>query len=174
MTLRLDWGEKQSIRVGSLQRLQLSVWNRVHGSFLTNDAAQNLQNTAGDTQWEQTDGNAYGVLGRLFCVLVCSDGRGYERGTDVLKLLKPLYGTKQASRNWSKSVKGAMLKVGFVQSESDPCLYRLDRQGSFIHAVIHVDDFAVFHDNQKLCDEIFEELTKSVLLREENSLICQE
>ena len=79
---------------------------------------------------------------------------GYERGTDVLKLLKSLYGTKQASRNWSKSVKGAMLKVGFVQSENDPCLYRLDRQGSFIHAVIHVDDFAVFHDNQKLCDEI--------------------
>ena len=90
---------------------------------------------------------------------------GYERGTDVLKLLKSLYGTKQASRNWSKSVKGAMLKVGFVQSENDPCLYRLDRQGSFIHAVIHVDDFAVFHDNQKLCDEIFEELTKSFTLK---------
>ena len=31
--------------------------------------------------------------------------------------------------------------------------------------MIHVDDFAVFHDNQKLCDEIFEELTKSFTLK---------
>ena len=54
--------------------------------------------------------------------------RWYDKGQKVMKLLKSLYGLKQSSRNWSKTVKEAMLEVGFRQSENDACLYILRRK----------------------------------------------
>ena len=41
-----------------------------------------------------------------------------------------------------------MLKVGFRQSENDACLHIFEDKGVFIHAVIHVDDFAIFNNDQ--------------------------
>ena len=91
--------------------------------------------------------------------------RGYEKGQKVMRLLKSLYGLKQSSRNWSKTVKAAMLAVGFKQSENDACLYIYEKGEAFIHAVIHVDDFAIFNNDQQVCDCIYAELNKHFTLK---------
>ena len=91
--------------------------------------------------------------------------RGYEKGQKVMKLLKSLYGLKQSSRNWSKTVKEAMLEVGFRQSENDACLYFFEEKGAFIHAVIRVDDFAIFNNDQEVCDRVYASLNRHFTLK---------
>ena len=58
-----------------------------------------------------------------------------------------------------------MLTVGFKQSENDACLYILKKDNFFVIAVIHVDDFAIFHNNQPLCDETFKTLNAHFTLK---------
>ena len=45
------------------------------------------------------------------------------RGFECFKLLKTLYGTKQASREWSEKLSTALKACGMIQSSEDPCLY---------------------------------------------------
>jgi hypothetical protein len=68
------------------------------------------------------------------------DGVKMHQGK-VLKVLRSLYGLKQAGRNWNQRCEKEMLAIGFVQSQADPCL--------FVHPVkklivlVYVDDMAV-------------------------------
>ena len=41
----------------------------------------------------------------------------------VLKLKRNLYGLKQAAFNWNELLTSSLIKVGFKQSKSDPCLF---------------------------------------------------
>jgi Reverse transcriptase (RNA-dependent DNA polymerase) len=48
---------------------------------------------------------------------------GKTRSTHVLKLVKNLYGQKQARRVWNQHLHGALLDMGWKQSKIDECLY---------------------------------------------------
>ena len=73
-----------------------------------------------------------------------------EHGSFVLKLKKALYGTKQASRLWQATLTEFLVKdLGFVQSKSDPCLYRLEKDGGVLLIGVYVDDIICAH-NEKL------------------------
>jgi histone deacetylase 1/2 len=49
-----------------------------------------------------------------------------SRKTHVLKLLKNLYGQKQAGRVWNQYLIKGLIRIGFQQSEIDECVfYRL-------------------------------------------------
>jgi len=69
-----------------------------------------------------------------------------ESGVDVsqyvAELLKSLYGTQDAGRNWQLEIKRVMVDVlGFKQGMSNPCLYwHEDRD---MQAEVHGDDFTV-------------------------------
>lgn len=57
-----------------------------------------------------------------------------------LRLLKALYGTKQAGRLWGKELQGHLRSVGYTPSH-DPCLWLKHREGKLVAAVLyHVDD----------------------------------
>ena len=72
-----------------------------------------------------------------------------EHGSFVLKLKKTLYGTKQASRLWQATLTEFLVKeLGFVQSKADPCLYRLNKDGSTILIGVYVDDIICAHDGK--------------------------
>jgi hypothetical protein len=49
-----------------------------------------------------------------------------NRNTHVLKLLKNLYGQKQAGRVWNKHLTSGLVKIGFVQSKVDECVFNRD------------------------------------------------
>ena len=74
-------------------------------------------------------------------------------GNKPIKLKKALYGTKQASRLWQQTLKAWLVdpKQGFVQSETEPCLYsKSDGQGRHLIVAVYVDDLVVAHNDEVL------------------------
>ena len=80
---------------------------------------------------------------------------GFEQGQGVWKLLKAIYGTKQASRLFHKMVRDALLQLGARQSKADECLFLIDEGRHKMRILVHVDDFAVTYNNRALYDRIF-------------------
>ena len=70
----------------------------------------------------------------------------------IWQLLKCLYGLKQSGRYWNAHVHRFLLKLGFVQLHSDPCVYvKRNGKGKAVCAVaVHVDDFQVAAPKNKL------------------------
>ena len=51
--------------------------------------------------------------------------RGFAEEVKVLKLQRSLYGLRQSPRNFFEHLKENLIRVGFKQSEVDPCLFHL-------------------------------------------------
>ena len=75
---------------------------------------------------------------------------GYKATTpnSVLKLKKNLYGLKQASHNWHNLLNAGLIKLGFKQSEYEPCLFL--KNG--IICVVYVDDTLFFAKDDNVID----------------------
>ena len=57
------------------------------------------------------------------------------------KLIKSLYGTRDAAQNWEEEYIGFMRDIGFDSGRASPCLFHhADRE---IRAVVHGDDFTL-------------------------------
>lgn len=66
---------------------------------------------------------------------------GYNDGTGrVCKLLKSLYGLKQASRCWNKRFSTFIQRFGFETSEADPCLFVNRRNEKKTFLTLYIDD----------------------------------
>jgi hypothetical protein len=63
-----------------------------------------------------------------------------NRNTHVLKLLKNLYGQRQAGRVWNKHLTAGLMKVGFTQSKVDECVF----YGGDLIFMVYVDDDIFF------------------------------
>jgi len=63
----------------------------------------------------------------------------------VCKLLRSLYGLKQAARIWNQKIHAFLLKIGFIRSSADPCLY-IDVKRS-VYITIWVDDLLIAGKN---------------------------
>ena len=50
---------------------------------------------------------------------------GFSNGKGVLKLIKPLYGLKQAGRQWNKRLHALLSEIGFGRLDADACVYLL-------------------------------------------------
>ena len=61
----------------------------------------------------------------------------------VCKVNKAIYGLKQSPRLWNKNIDNNMLKLGFIKSNYDPCLYIRQRNGQTVYATIYVDDIII-------------------------------
>ena len=75
--------------------------------------------------------------------------RGFEHlcgPGEALKLLKALYGTKQASYLWQQTLSKWLLSQGFVRLKSDPCVFVKGTGRDRIVVGCYVDDLIVLHD----------------------------
>ena len=62
----------------------------------------------------------------------------------VCKLLKSLYGLRQAGRIWNEVLNDFLLKQGFQQCATDECLYHIRlSNGKQLFVIIYVDDIIV-------------------------------
>ena len=59
----------------------------------------------------------------------------------VLKVLRSLYGLKQAARDWNQSCIESLQKMGFIQTDADPCLLRHPEKEILI--LVYVDDILI-------------------------------
>ncbi len=64
------------------------------------------------------------------------------------KLVKSMYGTRDAARNWEEEYTGFMTDNGFVRGLGSPCVFfNEDRK---LRAVIHGDDFTILGKEKQL------------------------
>ena len=62
----------------------------------------------------------------------------------VCKLLKSLYGPKQAPQQWHEKFDRTLTSVGFVVNEADKCMYYRYSRGEGVILCLYVDDILIF------------------------------
>jgi histone deacetylase 1/2 len=77
-----------------------------------------------------------------------------SRKTHVLKLLKNLYGQKQAGRVWNQHLVKGLIKIGFKQSEIDECVFYRSKT----IFVVYVDDGIFAGPDSKEIDQAIDDL----------------
>ncbi len=84
---------------------------------------------------------------------------GYEDGTGlVCRLVRSLYGLKQAGNVWNHELNRALNEIGFTQLKTDYCSY-IRRDGiNFTVLLVWVDDIIAISTSDALNDKVEEEL----------------
>ena len=72
----------------------------------------------------------------------------------VCKLLKSIYGLKQASRKWYEKLTGFLLHQGYKQSASDHSLFTLHSDTCFTVLLVYVDDVILAGNSMTQIDRI--------------------
>lgn len=132
--------------------------------------------TARGWKFEQADVVSAFLRGTLNETIYMTQPEGYEvygpNGEQmVCKLLLPLYGLKQAAREYWQYYCGVMKSLGLEQGTSDVCLHFIrNRQGEVVLMVIsHVDDLLLTGEDKMLA-WIRETLSKKMELKWESHL----
>ena len=68
----------------------------------------------------------------------------------VCKLLKSLYGLKQALRQWHEKFDQCLLSNGFKTNESDKCIYYKTFDDAHVIICLYVDDLLIFGPNMDI------------------------
>jgi len=73
-----------------------------------------------------------------------------EHGSLVYKLVRALYGTKQASRAWQSTLAAFLVDdLGFERSTTDPCIFKhKSPEHGWLIVGIYVDDIILAHDHK--------------------------
>ena len=80
--------------------------------------------------------------------------RGMTRKTHALKLIRNVYGQKQAGHVWNKFMDKGMRDIGFTPSKYDPYLYyRVP-----VIFLVYFDDCIVFGPNSQALDQVVKDL----------------
>ncbi|UYV62168.1 hypothetical protein LAZ67_1008103 [Cordylochernes scorpioides] len=80
----------------------------------------------------------------------------------VLRLLKPIYGLKQAAFCWNTTLSQFLEKVGFSKIPSCNCIFVLDDRAII---AIYVDDLAIFAVDQNTLDEIEDKIIQEFQIK---------
>jgi hypothetical protein len=84
----------------------------------------------------------------------------------VLKILKNIYGLRLAGNVWFDKLRDALLRHGFTQSTSDPCLfYRKD-----CIFIVYVDDCLLFFPSDAILDALIDSLQSEFKLTYEGDV----
>ena len=65
----------------------------------------------------------------------------------VCKLLKSIYGLKQASRSWNLRFDEPIKTYGFKQNIDEPCVYKLIKEKTVVFLVLYIDDILLIVNN---------------------------
>jgi len=71
----------------------------------------------------------------------------------VCRLKRSIYGLKQSSRCWNSTIDGYLKQLGFLQSNSDPCVY-IAALGEMAVIGVYVDDIVVACKSEKRMEEV--------------------
>lgn len=95
--------------------------------------------------------------GRLFCRQPRGGLPNMVPG-QLIEILAGAYGLGDAPAHWRKSLKKVLLKIGYIQSEMDPCTFKYVGEDGKLHGIIivEVDDLLCFGDERH--DDKLEEL----------------
>ena len=81
----------------------------------------------------------YSEATREIYVELPTEGKTASDGDVVGRLRRSLYGTRDAPLNWELTIRKTMMKLGFAQGKSNPCIYYHMKRD--LRTVVHGDDF---------------------------------
>ncbi|KAE9207773.1 hypothetical protein PF004_g16945 [Phytophthora fragariae] len=81
-----------------------------------------------------------------------------HKGQLALRLIKSLYGLKQAGRLWNRLLHKILVKLGFCQCYTDGCLYYKRDAGGVTLVGAYVDDLLVTGTSNARVDAFFEDM----------------
>lgn len=84
----------------------------------------------------------------------------------VCKILKSLYGLKQAGRLWNKTLIKFFRKIGFEPTNADPCILAYRQGDVFIIVGVYVDDLALASQSQDGLDWLKEQLIQEFNMKD--------
>lgn len=83
----------------------------------------------------------------------------------VLKLVKSIYGLKQAPKQWNERFHNFIITLGFVRSKSDYCLYTRIHNDTTTYLVVYVDDMLLCGDNEDVINEVISKLSSEFKMK---------
>ena len=80
----------------------------------------------------------------------------------MYKLVKSLYGIKQAPKQWHQKFDETILSFGFKLNQADKCIYsKFDSHGNGVIICLYVDDMLIFVTNLVQVQETKDFLSRS-------------
>ncbi|KAL3690152.1 hypothetical protein R1sor_016461 [Riccia sorocarpa] len=79
----------------------------------------------------------------------------------ICRLNKPLYGLRQAPRQWYSKIHTFFVSQGLHRSSSDPGLYLLSEQGQSVVVLLYVDDLLITGDHKSKIQHLQRQLQHS-------------
>ena len=89
-----------------------------------------------------------------------------DRFTSTYKLIRNLYGLKDAGRTWNHHLKAGLLKRGWIQSPIDECLFT--KKGLIL--ILYVDDACIISPHKSHIRREIDSLKKDYDLTDEGTL----
>ena len=84
----------------------------------------------------------------------------------VCKLLKSLYGLRQAPKQWHEKFERTLTSTGFVANEADKCVYYRHGGGEGVILCLYVDDILIFGTNLKVIEEVKDFLNQNFEMKD--------
>lgn len=97
------------------------------------------------------------LYGKLEDEIYMKQPQGYEKpGQEdkVCLLQRSLYGLKQSSRIWNKTVSTTFENMGFKQGDGDSCCFAKKEKDCLTIILLYVDDVLVLSDSQDKIEEV--------------------
>jgi hypothetical protein len=132
-------------------------------SFKTLLAILANQPHGGPWRAEQCDISTAYLYASVHDIIYVKQPPGYEaEGHEgcVMQLNKSLYGLGGSSSRWYEEIKSTLLEMGFKQTKADDCLFILSKGVMKVYLVLYVDDMVFVHNNGKLMNYVYDQLTE--------------
>lgn len=98
--------------------------------------------------------------------LYCEPPEGINNGETVWKLLKSLYGLRQAPLCWHKRLCEILLNYGFVQGKVDQCVFVRKTESGETYILVYVDDILAASSTTELTKNFKNYLKSQVTIRD--------
>ncbi|WVZ71522.1 hypothetical protein U9M48_020098 [Paspalum notatum var. saurae] len=90
----------------------------------------------------------------------------YENAGKVCKLLKSIYGLKQASRSWNLHFNEVVKGFGFIKNVEEPYVYKKVSGSALIFLVLYVDDILLIGNDIPMLEAVKDSLRKSFSMKD--------
>ncbi|WVZ90383.1 hypothetical protein U9M48_036690 [Paspalum notatum var. saurae] len=84
----------------------------------------------------------------------------------VCKLLKSIYGLKQASRSWNLRFDEVVKGFGFIKNVEEPCVYKKVSGSALVFLVLYVDDILLIGNDILMLEAVKDSLKKSFSMKD--------
>lgn len=120
-----------------------------------------------DLDIQQMDAVTAFLNGQLKEEIYMEQPESFNDGSNrVCKLHKSLYGLKQASRVWNKSLNQVLLNFGLKRSAADQCIYYRIEGSNVLIVAIYVDDVFIFSNQLEWQNDLKRELSSNFRMKD--------